>query len=189
MSSDFIGDILNALKRVLPPDTANLREILIISGMPEETENIRYLGFNRQVIEEENRSLEFSAVAVINNRRVKKWRLEGYRKTVSQVLFRWTRNHLDLFLNSIRCSQDLMDLLASSSSRYTLMGILKVEERPKTGLFKRKIRYVRPVVTIPGIDEEGLSRIVAFEKANEISKSGLKGLPLMRKAGQGVAGH
>ena len=87
MSHDFIEDLRHALNRVVTADISKLKEILIISGMPEETENLRYMSFNRQIITEENRTMEFSAVAVINNRRAVHWRLEGYKKKISYDRF------------------------------------------------------------------------------------------------------
>jgi hypothetical protein len=186
MGNDFIAELVDALKRVLPPDVSAMRDLLIVSGIPENTENLRYLAFNRQTVEEENRLLEFSAVAIVNNRRVPQWRLEGYRKKVSQMVFRWTRNHLDLFLNNLRCDPAMMDVLASSTAGYTLMGILKVEERPASGFLKRKVRFFRPVIAVPGIDEDRLQKVIEFERANEIPHSFIKRLPLVRKAGQGT---
>ena len=111
MGRDFIDDLLQALERVIPPDHKGLKEVLIVSGMPEATENLRYLSFNRQMVDEGDRCLEFSAVAVINNRRIPQWRLAGFRMQLSRLIFsaKWTRNPLDLFLNNLRCNEMLMD--------------------------------------------------------------------------------
>jgi len=65
---DYIDQLVHAIDRVVTPDAASLREILFVAGMPERTQNLRYLGYNRHIIAEEFRTLEFSAVAVINNR-------------------------------------------------------------------------------------------------------------------------
>lgn len=184
MSTDFIQDLLQALTRVLTPDEALLKEVLILSGMPEGTENLRYLGFNRQLIEESGRTLEFSAVAVINNHRAGRWRLVGRRKKVSQIIFhtRWTRNPLDLFLNNLRCDEPMMDLLGSATGKYTLLGILTTTQIQGRGLLKCRFRSVRPVVVIAGVDDKTLEAIIEFEKTNEIKKVRLRGLPLYRKA-------
>jgi hypothetical protein len=183
MSHDFIGDLMNALKRVLAPDVARLKEVLIFSGMPEETQNLRYLGFNRQVVTEAGRTLEFSAVAVINNRRVEKWRLEGTARKLNRMVFnpRWTRNPLDLFLSRLRCNPQMMDLLASAAGDYTLVGILAVVETAGKGLLKRHYRSVRPVIAVSGIDAVGVERVAAFEDRNEICKVKVRGLPLYRR--------
>lgn len=186
MSRDFIDELLNALNRVVTPDVPALREVLIVSGMPMGTENLRYLSFNRQTVTSENRKTDFSAVAVINNRRAAHWRLRGYHKKVSQVVFstRWTRNPLDLFLNNLRCDPDMMNLLASSASDYTLLGILQVDEKRGGGLLKRKFRHVRPVVAVPGFDRDKLEKVIAFERSNEIRKIRIRGFPLYRKIGR-----
>lgn len=181
MRHDFIEDLLHALNRVIDPNISQLREILIISGMPEKTENLRYLSFNRQVISKADRTLQFSAVAVINNRRVDQWRLEGHWQKLSQVIFstRWTRNPLDLFINNIRCHRRLMDLLASCPMNYTLLGILDVTETTGAGLSRRRHRSVRPVLAVPGIDPDALTTVTAFESANEVRR---RKLPFQRKA-------
>jgi hypothetical protein len=183
MSHDFIGDLLNALTRILTPDAVRLKEILILSGMPEETDNLRYLGFNRQVVDQDGRRLEFSAVAVVNNRRVAHWRLSGVAQTLSQMVFHphWTHNPLNLFLNLLRCNSPMMDLLASAGGDYTLIGILTVTETIGRGLFKRHYRSVRPVVAVTGIDAAGLQTVVAFEERNEIRQVKLRGLPFYRR--------
>lgn len=183
MSHDFIADLMNALKRVLDPDVRRLKEILIFSGMPEETQNLRYLGFNRQVVEEAGRTLEFSAVAVINNRRIGKWRLDGTARKLNQIVFhpRWTRNPLDLFLSRLRCNAQMMDLLAAAEGDYTLVGILAVAEIEGSGLFKRRYRRVRPVIAVPGIDPAAMETVAAFEKRHEIRKVKARGLPVYHR--------
>ncbi|MDJ0783292.1 MAG: hypothetical protein QNJ22_15050 [Desulfosarcinaceae bacterium] len=176
MGQDFIRDLLDGLKRVGPLDTARIKDVLIVSGLPEITENLRYLSFNHQVIEEKERVLVFSAVAVINNRRAPKFRLEGYRQKLSQIVFnsRWTRNLLDLFLNKLRCDTAMMDLLAAASAPFTLLGILQVDEIDGAGLFKRRIRRVRPIVVIPGIDSDAMRTVATFEADTETRKRNIR---------------
>ena len=173
MSADFIDDLLKAVQRVFAPDPIALREILIISGMPEETQNLRYLSYNRQVVEKSAARTAFSAVALINNHRATHWLLRGYFKKMSQLVFspRWTRNELDLFINALRCSPDILNLIAAADAAYSLMGILEIEERGSAGIFKRWTRRIRPVLAVPGIDEKGLKTIAAFEQANEVRRS------------------
>lgn len=173
MSADFINDLLEAVQRVFSPDATAFREILIISGMPEETQNLRYLSYNRQVVEESAARTAFSAVALINNRRATHWVLRGYFKKMSQIVFssRWTRNELDLFINALRCSPDILTLIAAAGAPYTLLGLLEIEEHGSAGIFKRWTRRIRPVLAVPGIDEEGLKTIAAFEQVNEVRRS------------------
>ena len=130
MSPNFINDLLDALKRVGTLDTQVLREVLIISGMPEATQNLRYVGYNRQSVQEENRISDFSVVAVINNRRAAHWQLRGYQNKLSRVVFstKWTRNPLDLFLNNLRCDAGMMTLLRACQSSYTLLGLLQTQK-------------------------------------------------------------
>jgi hypothetical protein len=191
MGHDFICDLLDALNRVVNLDSAQIKDVLIVSGLPAQTENLHYLSYNHQVIDGKDSLMEFSAVAVINNRRADKFRLEGYQKKLSQIVFsaRWTRNPLDLFLNSLRCHPAMMDLLASASANFTLMGIVQVDEIEGAGLFKRNIRRVRPIIAIPGIDSDALKTVVAFETGNEIRKTNIRGVSLSRKISRQSHGY
>ncbi|MGD8369040.1 MAG: hypothetical protein PVG78_15485 [Desulfobacterales bacterium] len=180
LSRDFIEDLIHGLDRVITPDVEMLREVLILSGMPRKTENLRYVSYNRQVDTGRNRIAIFSAVAVINNRRAEKWRLTGTWKKLSQLVFntRWTRNSLDLFLNSLRCNPEMIGLLASSESDYTLLGILQESQSKGRGFLERKLVRIRPVVAIPDIGAAAFPKVEAFEKKNEIRKMRIKGLPI-----------
>lgn len=191
MGHDIIGDLLDALTRVANLDSALIKDVLIVSGLPTKTENLHYLSFNHQVIDGKDSVMEFSAVAVINNRRAEKFRLEGYQKKLSQIVFstRLTRNPLDFFLSNLRCHPAMIDLLSSASASFTLMGILQVDEIKGAGLFKRKKRRIRPIVAIPGIDSDALETVVAFETDNEIRKTKIKGLSLSRKASGETHGY
>ena len=186
MSPNFINDLLDALKRVGTLDTQVLREVLIISGMPEATQNLRYVGYNRQSVQEENRISDFSVVAVINNRRAAHWQLRGYQNKLSRVVFstKWTRNPLDLFLNNLRCDAGMMTLLRACQSSYTLLGILQTQKTIGGGFLKQRLEFIQPVVAVPGLDAQGLASVANFEAANEIRKTRVMGLPFYRKIGQ-----
>lgn len=175
MHHDFIADLLETLTRVIQPDKDLLRDLLIFNGMPEETQNLRYLSYNRQRFNEGGRSLIFSVAAVINNHRIAQWRLTGYREKLSRIVFnpRWTRSPLDLFLIRLRCQPSVMDILETATARYTLVGIMQIEDRHSGGRHRHKRYRLHPVVSIPGIDAAALATIEAFEKETEISRNRL----------------
>jgi hypothetical protein len=183
MSVDFIDDLLDALQRIGQLDVVSLKEILIVCGVPEATQNLRYLNYNRQKLMNSRRDSSYSAVAVLNNRRASRWQLHGYTKKVSQVVFstRWTRNPLDLFLNNLRCDPLIMEILASAETDYTLLGLLQIDDIQGSGIFKRRLRYVHPVLTVPGLDEPEQREVEAFEKNNIIKKARVKGVAIYRK--------
>ena len=185
MNNDYIDDLIQAVTRVVTPNIPLLKDVLVIGGMPEPTQNLRYLSYNRHNPIERGRSCEFSAVAVINNRRAKEWQLKGTPKTISRWVFssRWTRNPLDLFLNNLRCDPSLMAVLAGATSDYTLLGILSMTDFHASGLMNHRAQYVCPLVAVPGIGTEALKIIQAFEASNQIKKSGMIGLELYRKKG------
>jgi hypothetical protein len=172
MAQDFIDDLLNALHRVVRPDPGQLREILIVCGMPERTQNLRYLNYNSQVLEDSGRRTTFSAVAVINNRRADAWRLTGYRKSISRWVFHrcWTRSSVDFFLNNLRSNPEMMQLLGTTPSAYTLLGMLQIQETEGAGHLKTGLQRIRPVVAVPGLSDADAEKITAFEEVNEIRK-------------------
>jgi hypothetical protein len=180
MTRDFVEELIHGLDRVITPDTDMLREILILSGMPRKTENLRYMSYNRQVETERNRVVIFSAVAVINNRRAENWQLTGTWKKLSQFIFntRWTRNPLDLFLNTLRCNPEMISLLAAARTDFSLLGILQETRLRGGGFLERKWFRVRPVVVIPGLLPADLYQVESFEARNEIRKMRVKGLPI-----------
>lgn len=183
MSADFIDDLLHALGRLGQLDLVSLKEILIVCGMPEATQNLRYLNYNRQKVADSHRDSSYSAVAVLNNRRAAHWQLHGYTKKLSQVVFstKWTRNPLDLFLNNLRCNPLMMEILASAETDFTLLGLLQIDDIQGSGIFKRRMRYIHPVITMPGLDPPEQKEVEAFEKANAIKKARVKGVALYRK--------
>ncbi|HDI58991.1 MAG TPA: hypothetical protein ENF48_01315 [Desulfobacteraceae bacterium] len=167
MTGDFIDELLGALARIAPLNHGYLKEILILSGWPEETQNLRYLAYNRQVLAHGGANLEFSAVAVINNRRAARWRLEGWRRTVSRLVFHplWANSKpMDLFLIQLRSDAAMTDLMAASRRDFTLFGILRSEPlRPSAAVCE-----IRPVIGLPGLDREGLARVENFETHNRL---------------------
>lgn len=190
MNNNFINDLMHAVSRVVAPNVPLLKDVLVIGGMPEKTQNLKYLSYNRNATVANGQSCEFSAVAVINNRRTAEWQLSGYPKKLSRWVFstRWTCNPLDLYLNNLRCEPSVMAVLAGSTSRYTLLGILSTTDLHGTGLMNRRAQYICPVVAVPGMDADALKTIQAFEAANQIKKSGMIGLQLYRKTGNQMAG-
>jgi len=182
MTDNQINGLISALKREVEPDETRLKEILILSGMPEKAENLKYLGFNCHIIESDDGSIEFSAIAVINNHRVDYWRLDGLHRRLNRFLIdkRWTRNPVDIFISNLRCSPKMMNLLAASSGAYTLLGMLRYQVAQVAGERKRKVRHVRPIIAVSGIDGVGADMVAAFETANEIRTTKIKGLPFHR---------
>ncbi len=173
MHHDFIDDLLGALNRVIQPDRDLLRDLLIFNGMPEETQNLRYLSYNQQQLNGGQRSLFFSIAAVINNHRITQWRLAGYRQKLGQIVSnpRWTRSPLDLFLNRLRSRTEVMDILEAAAARYTLLGIMQIEDHRSGGGRRRKRYLLHPVLGLPGIDAAALATIEAFEQATAIERN------------------
>jgi len=189
MYNDFVDDLIHAVNRVVTPNIPLLKDVLVIGGMPEKTQNLKYLSYNRNVTISKGRSCEFSAVAVLNNHRISRWKLSGYSKKVSGWVFstRWTRNPLDLFLNRLRGDSSMMKILSQAGSPYTLLGILHMTDLVGNGDKSQPPQYIRPVVALPGADTDAMKVIQTFEAENQIQKSGLIGLEFYRKSGKQMA--
>ena len=190
MKNNYIDDLIHSIARVVKPNVPLLKDVLVIGGMPDKTQNLQYLSYNRDTTLARGLSCEFSAVAVINNRRALEWQLSGYPKKISRWVFsaRWARNPLDLFLNNLRCNSSVISVLAGAASNYTLLGILTETDLQGSGLTNRRTQYICPVVAVPGIEVNALQTIQAFESANQIKKSGIIGLEFYRKTGRQMAG-
>lgn len=190
MKNNYIDDLIHSIARVVKPNVPLLKDVLVIGGMPDKTQNLQYLSYNRDTTLARGLSCEFSAVAVINNRRASEWQLSGYPKKISRWVFsaRWARNPLDLFLNNLRCNPSVISALAGATSNYTLLGILTETDLQGSGLTNRRAQYICPVVAVPGIEVNALQTIQAFESANQIKKSGIVGLEFYRKTGRQMAG-
>ncbi len=190
MKNNYIDDLIHSVARVVKPNVPLLKDVLVIGGMPDRTQNLQYLSYNHDTTLARGLSYEFSAVAVINNRRASEWQLTGYPKKISRWVFstRWARNPLDLFLNNLRCSPSVISVLAGAASNYTLLGILTETDLQGSGLTNRRAQYICPVVAVPGIEVNALQTIQAFESANQIKKSGIIGLEFYRKTGRQMAG-
>jgi hypothetical protein len=190
LKNNYIDDLIHSVARVAKPNVPLLKDVLVIGGMPDKTQNLQYLSYNRDSTLARGLSCEFSAVAVINNRRVSEWQLSGYPKKISRWVFsaRWARNPLDLFLNNLRCNPSVISVLAGAASNYTLLGILTETDLQGSGLTNRRAQYICPVVAVPGIEVNALQTIQAFESANQIKKSGIIGLEFYRKTGRQMAG-
>jgi hypothetical protein len=190
LKNNYIDDLIHSVTRVVKPNVPLLKDVLVIGGMPDKTQNLQYLSYNRDTTIARGLSCEFSAVAVINNRRAAEWQLTGYPKKISRWIFsnRWARNPLDLFLNNLRCSPSVISVLNGATSTFTLLGILTETDLHGSGLTNRRAQYICPVVAVPGIEGNDLHTIQAFESANQFKKSGIIGLQLYRKTGRQMAG-
>jgi hypothetical protein len=190
LKNDYIDDLIQSVTRVVKPNVPLLKDVLVIGGMPDKTQNLRYLSYNRDTTLSEGVSFEFSAVAVINNRRAAEWQLTGYPKKISRWVFntRWARNPLDLFLNNLRCNATVISVLSGATSHFTLLGILTETDLHGSGLTNRRAQYICPVLAVPGIAANALHAIQAFESANQIKKSGIIGFEWYRKTGRQMAG-
>jgi hypothetical protein len=63
-----------------------------------------------------------------------------------------------------------MDILEVAAARFTLVGIMHVEDHGSREAYRGKRYRLHPVVGVPGIDDGALATVIAFEKANAIAR-------------------
>ncbi len=167
MSRDFLDEMLDALQRIGPLDLQRIKEMLVLCALPEETEDLRYLADNRQVFSLAEANVTFSAVAVINNRRIGKWRRRGIRKALDWIFFRplWSQcTPSEFFLSRLRGDSRMLHLMAASRSDYTLLGTLRIV--PLNSATGRP--EIRPVIALAGLNAAELEKVRGFETRHRL---------------------
>ena len=121
-----IEELLNGLERIMVLDNLPLRQLILDSGLPDSSQAFKYLQYNQQVKHEPDRTLRLSLVVVFNNRQVDRFRLRGIKRALSQKLFAFSKNRMDFFINSLRCEEGMMSLMAEAPHNFSLLGILQI---------------------------------------------------------------
>ena len=176
----LIEQLLDDLNRVIDPDRDIFRQAIAESGLPDRSQKMKYLPFNRQVVTEPDRTTQFSLMAVFNNRMAAHYKLTGVRKTLSQRIFALSRNHMDIFINKMRCDGQIISLMDAADGDYSLFGMLQVDKVDRSRFINKRYRLIRPVILIPEPGPEGTSIVQEFEKQNEVRKQKRFALPFFK---------
>ncbi len=177
----MIDELLVSLKRVVEPDIDLFKTVIKETGLPRDTQEMKYLQYNQQAVSQTDRTVLLSLVAMINNQTADRFQLRGVRKRLSQKLFSLSKNLMDVFVNKIRCDEIIMGLMAGAKDGFSFVGMLQIDEIDRSKFLKKKLRRIRPVVLIPGVDSDQLKLIKTFESQNEVRKQKRFGLPLYKK--------
>ncbi len=177
----MIDELLVSLKRVVEPDIDLFKTVIKETGLPRDTQEMKYLQYNQQAVSQTDRTVLLSLVAMINNQTADRFQLRGVRKRLSRKLFSFSKNLMDVFVNKIRCDEIIMGLMAGAKDGFSFVGMLQIDEIDRSKFLKKKLRRIRPVVLIPGVDSDQLKLIKTFESQNEVRKQKRFGLPLYKK--------
>lgn len=175
-----VDALLDALEGIVQADREPLRTVIEESGLPEGSQRIRYMHYNRQVLQENDRTVSFSVVAVIHNRTMGKFRLRGVFRKLSRRVFAFSRNRMDVFINNLRCDDTLPLRMEASPVPYSLFCMVRVDEIHRGRFFRRYYRRIRPAVVVCGLSDAERRMVEAFEQANEVLQVKRFGLPLYK---------
>ena len=114
---------------------------------------------------------------MLNNARMRRYQLKGIKKKISQKVFALTANMMDIFINNIRIEPRLIDIMTNSTGELSILGILQIDEISRAKLVSRRLRRIRPLMLIPGISDNDLQYVEAFETHNERQQIKRLGLP------------
>jgi hypothetical protein len=179
-ASNLSERLIRGIERILPPDMALFREAVMRVGAPEATQSLRYLPFNRQIHADGNVTTTLSLVVLFNNMRMERFFLGGFRERLSRLVFKFSFNTMDRFVRAVRLDRRLLDIMATSDGEFSIMGIVQRDDIQRKRFFKRRCRYVYPLLLIPVTDAASQSYLMDFEKRQTIGKIKIPLLPLYR---------
>ena len=179
--SNLAGRLIRDIERIIPPDTALFHEAVIIAGAPEATQSLHYLPFNRQVHADGDVTTTLSLVVLFNNLRMERFFLSGFREWISRLVFKFSFNVMDRFIRAIRLDHRLLRIMASADGEFSIMGIVQRDEIQRKRFFKRRCRFLYPLLLIPITDPTSQDYLIEFERHQTIGKIKIPLIPLYRK--------
>jgi hypothetical protein len=179
-ASNLSERLIRSIERIVPPDMALFREAVMRAGAPEATQSLRYLPFNRQIHADGDVTTTLSLVVLFNNLRMERFFLGGFRERLSRLVFKFSFNTMDRFVRAVRLDRRLLNIMATSDGEFSIMGIVQRDDIQRKRFFKRRCRYVYPLLLIPVTDAASQSYLMDFEKRQTIGKIKIPLLPLYR---------
>lgn len=173
--------LIRGIERIIPPDTAHFHAAVITAGAPEATQSLRYLPFNRQIYAEQDVTICLSLVVLFNNLRMERFFLGGIRERLSRLVFTFSSNAMDRFIRAVRLDQQLLQIMATATGEFSIMGIVQRDEIQCQRFSKRRCRFLYPLLLIPIADAASQAYIIEFEKRQTIAKIKMPLLPLYRQ--------
>jgi hypothetical protein len=179
--SNLAGRLIRDIERILPPDTDLFHETVILTGAPKATQSLRYLPFNRQIHADGEVTTTLSLVVLFNNLRMERFFLCGFRERLSRLVFKFSFNVMDRFIRAIRLDHRLLRIMATADGEFSIMGIVKRDEIQRKRFYKRRCRFIYPLLLIPVNDPDSQSYLIEFERRQTIGKIKIPLIPLYRK--------
>jgi len=178
--SSLAGRLIRDIGRIIPPDTALFQEAVIIAGAPEATQSMHYLPFNRQIHADGDVTTTLSLVVLFNNLRMERFFLSGFREWISRLVFKFSFNVMDRFIRAIRLDHRLLRIMSAADGEFSIMGIVQRDEIQRKRFFKRRCRFLYPLLLIPIADPVSQDYLIEFERRQTIGKIKIPLIPLYR---------
>lgn len=178
--SNLAGRLIRDIERIIPPDTALFQEAVIIAGAPEATQSMHYLPFNRQIHTDGDVTTTLSLVVLFNNLRMERFFLSGFREWISRLVFKFSFNVMDRFIRAIRLDHRLLRIMSTADGEFSIMGIVQRDEIQRKRFFKRRCRFLYPLLLIPIADPVSQDYLIEFERRQTIGKIKIPLIPLYR---------
>ena len=178
--SNHAGRLIRDIERIIPPDTALFQEAVIVAGAPEATQSMHYLPFNRQIHADGDVTTTLSLVVLFNNLRMERFFLSGFREWISRLVFKFSFNVMDRFIRAIRLDHRLLRIMSTADGDFSIMGIVQRDEIQRKRFFKRRCRFLYPLLLIPIADPVSQDYLIEFERRQTIGKIKIPLIPLYR---------
>lgn len=179
--SNLAGRLIRDIERLIPPDVPLFHEAVVKAGAPEATQPLRYLPFNRQVHRHGDMATSLSLVALFNNARMERYLLKGLRRRLSRWTFAFSFNRMDRFVQAIRMDRQLLDIMGTADGEFSILGIVQLDETRRKRFFKRRFRFIFPLLLIPTTNSASRDYVIEFERRQTIGKIKIPLIPLYRK--------
>ncbi len=179
--SNLAERLIRDIHRVIPPDAALFHEAVMDAGAPEATQCLRYLPLNRQVHADGDVTTCLSLVVLFNNLRMDRFLLRGFRERLSRLVFTFSFNPMDGFVRAVRLDRRLLRIMATAAGEFSIMGIVQRDEIQRNRFFKRRCRFLCPLLLIPQTDAVSQTYVIEFERRQTIGKIKLPLVPLYRR--------
>jgi hypothetical protein len=179
--SNLAERLIRDIERIIPPDIELFHETVILAGAPKATQSLRYLPFNRQIHVDGDVTTTLSLVVLLNNLRMERFLLSGFRERLSRLVFKFSFNVMDRFIRAVRLDHRLLRIMAAAAGEFSIMGIVQRDEIQRKRFYKRRCRYIYPLLLIPVNDLVSQGYLIEFERRQTIGKIKLPLIPLYRK--------
>ena len=179
--SNLAERLIRGIERIIPPDVALFHEAVMRAGAPEVTQPLRYLPFNRQIHTDGDVTTTLSLVVLFNNLRMERFFLRGFRERLSRLVFKFSFNTMDRFIRAVRLDQQLLCMMATAAGEFSILGIVQRDEIHRKRFFKRRCRFLCPLLLIPITDAVSQGYVIEFQRRQTIGKIKIPLLPLYRK--------